>query len=128
MQGEIVEAIYNPLKEHNWMVLKTDQHLYSLRLGGYRKEPAPILMSEFDEVPFPYAGWKISEVYSDDFWVYILLDNGGVISSGELFITGDGQTHLSVQFDLLDDFDTDFFKSNDFFKLKTGESGWSEKK
>lgn len=127
MRGEIVQCIFNPVKKDDWVVLKTNQNAYTLRLGGYKKESDPIQIFDFEELSFPFKGCEIREVYTDDFWVFILLDNGGVISSGEVDINFSGETKLGVQFEKVSDFDKDFFESVDLFKLSTAETGWSVK-
>ena len=127
MKGETIQCIFYPTRKDDWVVLKTNGGSYTLRLGGYRKETDFIQIFEFDEIPFPFKGRTVKEVYSDDFWVYIVLDNGGVVSSGEVDISTSGETRLGVQFERITDFDNGFFDSDSLFKLVTDETGWSVK-
>lgn len=127
MKEEIVEHIFSPLKEEDWILIKTNQGVYSLRFGGYKKENEIIQIFDYEELTFPYKGYKIKEVYSDDYWVFILLENEKIISFGEIDISFSGETKLGVQFESISDFDDGFFESGDLFTLTTGENGWSKR-
>jgi hypothetical protein len=127
MKGEIVQCIFKPVKKDDWVVLKTVQNTYTLRLGGYKKETGSIQILDFEETTFPFKGCKIVEVYTDDFWVYILLDSGGVISSGIVDMSFSGEAKLAVQFENISEYDKDFFLSENLFKLTTAETGWSSR-
>ena len=127
MREEIIECVFKPLKEDDWYLIKTDKGTYSLRLGGYKREDEPLQIFDYEEISCPYKGVKIKDIYSDDFWVFIILENGGVIASGETDISFSGETTLGVQFENVDDYDKGFFESEELFYLTTSENGWSKK-
>lgn len=127
MREEIIECVFKPLKEDDWYLIKTDKGTYSLRLGGYKREDVPLQIFDYEEISCPYKGIKIKDIYSDDFWVFIILENGGVIASGETDISFSGETTLGVQFENIDDYDKGFFESEKLFYLTTSENGWSKK-
>ena len=115
------------MKEDDWFLIKTNKETYTLRLGGYKREDIPPQIFDFEEMNCPFRGLKVKDVYSDDFWVFIILENGGVIASGETDINFSGETTLGVQFENIDDYDKGFFESDELFYLTTSENGWSKK-
>ena len=56
-----------------------------------------------------------------------MVDNGGVISVGEVDINFSGETKLGVEFENVFDFDEGFFSTDNLFDLTTGDDGWSKK-
>jgi hypothetical protein len=127
MKNEILCNVFIPLKEDSWVLIKTNKSTYSLRYGGYRREDGFIVFFDYEELASPFESCMVIEVYSDDYWLFILLENDGVISAGEVDISFSGETRLGVQFEKVADFDNGFFGSEDLFKLTTGESGKSVK-
>ncbi len=127
MKNETLKRVFSPLKEEDWCLIKTDEHVYSLRYGGYRREDGVIAYSNYRVIESPFEDMIIKEVYSDDHWLFILVDNDGVLSAGTVDISLSGETSLGVQFEKVSDFDKGFFESDDLVRLSTDESGWSVK-
>jgi hypothetical protein len=127
MKNEKLSNVFIPLKDNDWFLIKTDSNTYSLRFGGYKIEHGVIDFSKYEDLQTPFSDHMIKNVYSDDYWMFILLDNDGVISAGEVDISISGKTKLGVQFEKVSDFDEGFFGSRDLFELINEASGWSIK-
>jgi hypothetical protein len=127
MKNEILNHIYSPIQAGDWMLVKTNKGIYSLRLGGYRMEKEQVLVSAYEELYLPFKGFRIEKVYSDDYWMFILLENNSVISCGDVDISLAGEIKRGVEFEHVDNFDVGFFASEYLHQLVTGSDGWSKK-
>lgn len=125
MTGEIIINIYVPKKE-GWCIIEVDKANYSLRLGGYKVEEAVNSdLYEIIDLPFQYK--RVEEIYSDDEWVYIIVESGYVISSGWVDVDQNGIPKLGLSVSELNDFEDGFFEDC-CFKIHTDGNGNSVRK
>lgn len=125
MIGDTIQCIYYPNNEADWILIRTDQGFYSMRLGGFRKETEFHSVANYEEDASPYRNSRVKEIYTDDEWVYLVLTDGNVIASGWTDLLGD-EMKLGIKFTNLDDYEADFFQLSIFRKLITGEDNWSK--
>jgi hypothetical protein len=95
MIGEYFISIHEPEKDDTWFILQTDKGYYELRMGGIALTPKPSFAPTI-EVPFKTA--QISRILTDNFEVYIELDNGFCISHSDTWIDSNGQTSFAINF------------------------------
>lgn len=126
MKGEVVQSIYNANNNSEWTLVHTNRGLFSLRLGGFKKEMNFVGLENFTEVSFPYKNRRVEEIYTDEEWVYLLLEGGGVIASGWTSIDFLGNMRLGVKFSNISEYERGFFDSNHFSKLVQGPDEWSK--
>lgn len=125
MRGEVIQNIFNPKNDEDWVLIETTQNLFSLRLGGFKKETNISQLENYDNLPFPYKNKKIKEVYTDEEWLYLLLEGGGVIASGWTDSNFSGDMRLGIKFSDIKEYEVGFFESDDMLKLKLGSDDWS---
>lgn len=125
MKNEILINVFTPLKDEDWVLLETNKAIYSLRLSGYRKESIKVDFLNYKELPFPFKDYLITDVLSDGHWMFILLENDGVISCGEIDISFGGEIIRGVDFETRSGFEKGFFESGDLHIVITGNDGWS---
>lgn len=114
-----ISRIYAPKKAEDWFLFKINESLvFSFRLGGIKKEIIEnIDFSNYTEINAPdYVNVRLMKIYTDDFWVYMILENCNVISSGEVSIDSDGHTTIGLKFEKFSDFEADFF-DDDFSEI-----------
>lgn len=119
MKTTLITRIFTPKNIDNWFLFEVNRNLiFSFRLGGIIKEiTQDIDFSDYTEIKEPdYVNVNIVKIYTDDFWVYMILENGNVISSGEVSIDSNGHTNLGLIFEKISDFETDFF-DEDFSEI-----------
>ena len=126
MKGEVIQDIYAANDNSEWTLVKTNRSLFSLRLGGFKKENNFVGLEGWTEVSFPYKNRKVEEIYTDEEWVYLLLEESGVIASGWTSIDLLGNMRQGVKFSNIDDYEPGFFESTYFSKLIQGPDGWSK--
>lgn len=126
MKGEAVLNIYKPENGSEWVLIETDKALYSLQLGGFKKEMNAEILNNHTELPFPYKGKFVQEIFTDEEWVYILLGEGGVIASGWVDVNFRGDLELGVIFNDITEYEPNFFQSALFSKLIVGADSWSK--
>jgi hypothetical protein len=95
MTGEYLISIQEPDDKTDWFILKTDKDTYDFRLGGLVKTSA---ISTGNKVKLPFDKAKIVRALTDNFAVYIELDNGYCIVHSDTFINSDGKTDFEVYF------------------------------
>lgn len=127
MKGEKILTILIPKLEDDWVLVQTDQALYSLRLGGFKRVKPIESVDNYEIMPCPFKDRKIQNIYSDDEWVYYIVDGDGIIESGWTKVGLSGEMELGVKFSTLEDYGNKFFDSDDFFQLITDSNGESEK-
>lgn len=127
MIGELIKTILIPKLEDEWVLIQTDRGLYSLRLGGFRKEPPLEDIDNYELLPCPYKNNKIESILSDDEWVYYITDQGGIIESGWTKINNIGEMELGVKFSSTEDYDSDYFSPENFFNLILNSQEKSER-
>jgi hypothetical protein len=126
VKGEIIQKIYNPEKDAEWVFVKTNYGLYSVRLGGFKREQSIDSLLNHKEVEFPYSGRVIEEIYSDEEWVYLILSGDGVIACGWIDVSFSGDMKLGVKFTDTSEYEPNFFQASFFSKLIEGDDGWSK--
>ncbi len=82
MNGEEIIGVYVPKSGDGWVLMKTNKHLYSFRLGGYKIENLDTNLNNYEMLDCPFDGRSILNVYSDDEWVYVLAEGDAIIVSG----------------------------------------------
>lgn len=125
MKGEIVQNIYKPENDAEWVVIETDKGLYSMRLGGFKKEMDIQILNNHTTLVFPYKGKEIEEVLTDEEWVYLVLAEGGIIASGWVDINSGGDLKLGVKFADITEYEPGFFQSPILSKLVVGVDNWA---
>jgi hypothetical protein len=124
MIGEKIANIYLPQSSDDWYLIGTERNLYSLRLGGFKKiADSEVNLANYSKHDLnDYFDKTIEKVYSDDEWLYIILDTGQVIVSGWLSIDQDGNPSLGLSFKDLRDYEIDFF-DGDMSNIITDKNG-----
>ena len=126
MKGETALNIYKPENGAEWVLIETDKGLYSMRLGGFKKEMNAEILNNHIKLQFPYKGKVVQEVFTDEEWVYITLSEGGIIASGWINVNFSGDMELGVTFKNITEYEPDFFQSALFSKLIVGADSWSK--
>ena len=93
MTGEYLLSIQEPDNTTGWFVLNTNRSSYEFRLGGLRITTVKSFGKTID-LNFDKA--KILRVMTDDFAVYIELDNGKCLVHSDTFINADGQISFQI--------------------------------
>ena len=96
MIGEQLIAIYQPKFQDDWYQVVTDGGKYELRVGlfvGSEDERDPSLKMEIEG-----AGQKITQIKTNDFSLYIELENGSCILHVESYITASGDMYFEIQY------------------------------
>lgn len=127
MIGEIIKTVLIPKNESDWVLIQTNNGFYSFRLGGFRFECQIDNVEKYKTLDCPYSNEPIKEVYTDDEWVYLLVGENGVIISGWINIDSDGEMNLGIKFSNRNEFEYDFFESEDLYQLTLNSDGWSKK-
>lgn len=127
MKGELVQHILSPLKKDDWFVIITNNNTYTLRLGGYKIENIKIRFEYYSQLFINLNSSKIKEIYSDDFWVFIILENENILSFGEISIDSEGDSVFGIQLDDYAEFKETLLENNCLYRLVTSENGWSAK-
>jgi hypothetical protein len=124
MKGETLEKIYVSDKIDNWSLIKTNSGYYSLRLGGFKKENE-VSLENYSLLENNCNRKKIEAIFTDEEWVYIILDTNEVIASGYTKIDGKGNLKLGIKITEIKDYEEGFFQSNYMYSLLEGSDGWS---
>jgi hypothetical protein len=93
MIGQYLISIQHPDNQSDWFILHTDKGSYDLKLGGIKKTNS---ISKGQLIKLPFEKAKITRTMTDDFSVYIELDNGYCIVHSDTFISGDGDISFEV--------------------------------
>ncbi|GAB2669369.1 hypothetical protein GCM10027036_23570 [Flavihumibacter cheonanensis] len=127
MVGEVIQCVYKPKREDlDWILIKTTNDFYSMRLGGFKKETNSISLIDYEEMEIPFKGGQVKEIYTDEEWVYLILNDGNIIVSGWTE-GGFGDMNLGIKFTSLSNYDDGYFQSPFLFKLIVGSDNWSQK-
>lgn len=93
MIGQYLISLQEPENKTDWFILNTNIATYEFRLGGLKlttiKSQGRIIDLKFDKP-------KIMRVMTDDFAVYIELDNGFCIVHSDTFIDSHGETSFEI--------------------------------
>ena len=131
MNKEKVLEIYKPINIKDWVKIKTNRSLFSLRLGGFKLEESDNikLSQEYKKVEFTSEGsTEVVKVFTDEEWLYIILANNIIIVSGWDQMDLLGEMRLGVRIDSISDYDEGFFEEDeDFFEIVMGHDGWSKR-
>lgn len=130
MKGEIIQNIYNPQSDEEWVLIETNKTLYSMRLGGFKVENNIHLCnsdSHWEKITIPFNPTEIKNVYTDDEWVYLILDCGNIVAFGWVGIEIFGDMELGIKFTNITEYESDFFESSSLYKLTVDSDGWSSK-
>ena len=93
MLGEDLISIQEPNDKSDWFILHTDKASYDLRLGGVIKTSSK---SAGPLVNLPFERAKIKRVLTDNYAVYVELDNNYCIVHSDTFINSDGLTSCVI--------------------------------
>jgi hypothetical protein len=95
MIGQELISIQEPDENADWFIIHTEKQSYDIRLGGIKKSSstskAPLINLPFDKA-------KIIRAMTDEFAVYIELNNGYCIVHSDTFIDMDGTTEFEINF------------------------------
>jgi hypothetical protein len=94
MIGQYLLSIQEPDNTTDWFVLNTNRSSYELRLGGLR---ITTVKSYGKAIDLNFGKAKILRAMTDDFAVYIELDNGNCLVHSDTFINADGQTSFQIR-------------------------------
>lgn len=94
MQKHKYIAIYEPLDTQDWFILETDQSFFELRLGGLKKIEKP---NTGNVIHLTIEPQDILGIKTDDFSVYIELENGCCIVHSDTFINHEGETSFEIR-------------------------------
>jgi hypothetical protein len=93
MIGQYLLSLQEPDNKTDWFILNTNISSYEFRLGGLKlttiKSQGRLIDLKFDKP-------KIIRVMTDDFAVYIELDNGFCIVHSDTFIDSHGETSFEI--------------------------------
>lgn len=95
IQGQVIKAIYRSSKADNWPLLETDKETFELRLGGLCRTSEK-RSNEF-EIDIPVIDKQIRKVKTDDFALYIELENGECLIHSQSWIDADGNISFAVR-------------------------------
>jgi len=93
MIGQQLLSIQEPDENADWFIIHTDHGSYDLRLGGISKSSS---VSKGPLIDLPFDTAKIVRAMTDNFAVFIELDNGNCIVHSDTFINGDGETAFAI--------------------------------
>jgi hypothetical protein len=93
MLGEQLISIQEPDNNADWFILHTDSASYDLKLGGIMKTSSKST-GPFIKLPFDKA--IITRALTDNFTIYIELENNYCIVHSDTFINADGLTSFEV--------------------------------
>lgn len=127
MIGEVIKNILSPKSNEEWVLIETDTSLFSLRLGGFKKEGHIQYLDKYVSMHLPFTNRKVKDIYTDDEWVYILLEGSWIIASGWTEVNLLGEMKLGVKFSDRKEYEDDFFDKSYLSKLVVGLDGWSKK-
>jgi hypothetical protein len=95
-----------------------------MRLGGFKKENA-INLENYRLLENNLTGRLIEDVFTDEEWVYIILDTNAVIVSGYTNIDENGTLNLGIKIAEKKDYEEGFFQAEYMHSLVLGSDGWS---
>ena len=93
MIGQYLTSIQEPDNNTAWFILNTNQSSYEFRLGGLRETSAK---SQGRCIELKFDNPQIIRAMTDEFIVYIELDNGFCIVHAETFIDANGETSFQI--------------------------------
>ena len=105
ISGQIIEGIYHSDSSDNWILLKTDQSTFELRLGGIN--PTNEIRSEKYLMNLAIGYKPIKSIKTDDFAIYIELASGECVVHSQSFISGDGEIEFDVRLISKEEFESD---------------------
>lgn len=94
MIGLIITSIQEPSKNNPWFILNTNEKSYELRLGGLKVNTS---VSQGDFIDFKFNQPKIIRVLTDNFSIFIELDNGYCIVHSDTYINNEGETSFEIK-------------------------------
>ncbi|MBB4807731.1 hypothetical protein HNP38_003047 [Chryseobacterium defluvii] len=98
MNGEKILDILIPNNEDGFMMLKTTNSYYELRMGGYiRLDKINTNMYEPVEEP-SWKNKKVERVFSDHHLLYIEDGDGGAFSYGPSFMDENGRNSFALDY------------------------------
>jgi hypothetical protein len=93
MTGDYLLAIHGPENEQDWFVLETDKGNYEFRLGGLRRTEIP---TTDKTIELPFRNVRIIRAMTNQFAVYVELENGFCIVHSDTFIDANGNTSFEI--------------------------------
>ncbi len=126
MIGEVLLGIYQPQSDNDRFMLQTNEHYYSLRMGGFKRE-TEFTLQKYNSLPCTYIGLQILSIYTDDESVYILLESGDAITSSWVSISNEGIPSLGVFQESADELNLDFMNQEYCYKIEVGADGFSKR-
>ena len=97
MIDEYITKIFVPESDDDWFLIKTEKSIYSLRLGGIKREDE---MDSFlySELELPLLNKKIKKIYTDDFSLYFQTYDGDGLKHAQDSISSDGDLNFAVTY------------------------------
>ncbi|MFK7972693.1 MAG: hypothetical protein AB8F95_20145 [Bacteroidia bacterium] len=118
MIGETIVGVYDTDDTHDWFCIQTSQGMYELRLGGIKKATSCSL-NQIES--FDVKGLSVKTIWSDDFWVYVILSDDSVLIHGQGAINADGDIYFTLNHtsseSFAEDYGADCFEDDDFFQI-----------
>jgi hypothetical protein len=103
IQGQVIKGLYRSSQVNIWALLETDKATFELRLGGLNKTTEN-RANEF-KLDLPVIDKRIRRVKTDDFSLYIELENGECLIHSDTWIDGDGNIDFEIRLVSKPDFD-----------------------
>lgn len=97
MIDEYIRKIFVPESSDDWYLIKTEKSIYSLRLGGIKRENE-IDFFLYSELELPLLNKKIKNIYTDDFSLYFQTYEGDGLKHGQNSISSDGDLNFSITY------------------------------
>lgn len=120
----VVEVLVPKCNGNNWVILITNVACYSLRLGGFKKiDISSIDRLKYDFLEIPSAKNTVKDIFTDEEWLYIRLEDNNVIVSGWTLMGKDGELDLGIRFAGNREYDDHFFSSPDLYKVLVDSDG-----
>lgn len=95
MKGQVIKKLYRSSEYTNWALLETDIATFELRLGGLN--PTKEKRANEFEMHLPVIGKKIKKVMTDDYDLYIELENGECLIHSDNWIDGKGNLDFEIR-------------------------------
>jgi len=120
MKSEVILDILIPINEDDFIVIKTAQKYYELRMGGFNILTG-IKINNYETIDnVNWINKKIKRVLTDDYMMYIENDEGDGFSYGLTFISGEGENSLSLDYLNQEEFKrikNEIFTDKDFYEI-----------
>ena len=115
IQGQVIKGLYRGSQVNNWVLLETDRATFELRLGGLNTTTEN-RAKEF-KLDLPVIDKRIRKVKTDDFSLYIELENGECLILSDTWIDEDGNIDFEIRLVSKSDF---YIERKEWYDTDTG--------